>query len=132
MTPLENAQFANQLGHFYQSVAAQIGNYIHENIGTPGLSRPDLDILSDDQTRIISYANTFFSLSDKIAFADSDVSFGKITAAQEEIKNAVTHIDNSNKAIGIAGGVISLAAAVVTCNASGIATSLGSILAAAA
>lgn len=123
----DDAVFANQLGHFYQTVATRIGDYIHQHIDT--LADGEAIILADDQSRITSYANTFYSLSDKIAFENSGPSFQQISDATGKITDALISIAKTNKLIGIAGGVITLAASVLTGNIGGIAGSLAALIA---
>ncbi|HEY2580325.1 MAG TPA: hypothetical protein VGI43_00875 [Mucilaginibacter sp.] len=121
-----DATFANQLGHFYESVGDQIANYINQHVDT--LSQSDLGSLSDSQTAISNYANQFFTLSDNIAFADSDGYFTQITAATGEITQALNTIAETNKIINIVAGVITLAEAVVTANGGGIVSSLSGLI----
>jgi hypothetical protein len=126
MGTLEDAQFANQLGHLYQSVAQQIGDYLTNNIDH--LTKEEIDTVNNYQTTIITYANTFYSLSDNIAFTGSDLYFNQINDATGQIKDALNHLDNINKIINISAGIISLAAAVMTGNGPLIVTSIVSIV----
>lgn len=125
MGTVADAMFANALGHSYQQIAQQLGDYLHQNIGK--LPKDRADVLMSEQSRVISYANTFYSLSDNIAFADSGKYFDAITRAMSDIDVAIRKIDDVNRVLTITGGVISLAAAVVSQNGSGIVTALQSI-----
>jgi hypothetical protein len=124
----EDAIFANTLGHFYQDLAQQIGDFLHTHISS--LSGHEIDLLSGDQDRLISYANTFFSLSDKIAFENSAVYFEGISNATDAVNKALKKIDDINKVINIAAGTITLAASILSMNGKGILSSCDSILAA--
>ncbi len=126
MGTLEDAQFANQLGHLYQSAAQQIGDYLTNNIDQ--LTKEEIDTVNSYQTTIINYANTFYSLSDNIAFTGSDVYFNQINDATGQIKDALNHLDNVNKIINISAGIITLAAAVMTGNGPLIVTSIATIV----
>jgi len=121
-----DADFANRLGHFYESVAEQIGDYINQHVDT--LSSDDVNTLSNSQATISDYANQFFTLSDNIAFADSDNYFGQVTNATAQITQALDTIAETNKIINIAAGVITLAANVLSGNGKGIVSSIASIV----
>ena len=126
MGTVEDADFANQLGHFYQTTAGQLANYINQNADT--LSDSDMATLSDYQTKVTGYANQFFTLSDTIAFTDSDGYFGQIKDATSQITAALNNIAETNKIISIVAEVITLAAAVVTANGGGIVSTLTSLI----
>jgi hypothetical protein len=125
MDTVQAAQFANDIGRFYQTLAGQVGDYLHQNIGT--ISTSQQSILSDDQTRLITYSNTFFSLSDTIAFAGADDYFQKVTNSTAQITDALNHMQTVDKIITISAGVITLAAGIVSQNGSTIIGSLQSI-----
>ncbi|HMH21313.1 MAG TPA: hypothetical protein VK563_06040 [Puia sp.] len=129
MGTTDDAKFANTMGHFYQALAGQIGEFLHTHIKS--LSDGQIGILSGDEERLISYANTFFSLSDNIAFENSASYFKGVGDATDAIGAAMKKIDDINKVIGIAAGCITLAAAIVSANGQGIVSSCQSILAAA-
>ena len=126
MGTAEDAIFANQLGHFYESVGDQIADYINQHVDA--LSQSDLSTLSDSETAISNYANQFFTLSDNIAFADSDGYFSQITAATGQITQALNTIAETNKIINIIANVITLAESVVTANGGGIISSLSALI----
>lgn len=122
---MDDAAFANKLGHFYQALAQQLGDSIHTNIGS--LSDDKIDALSNDQTTLIAYANTFFSLSDKIAFERSATYFKGVSDTIDSINEAIKKMNDIDKVVSITAGVITLAAAIVTENGSGIVSSLQTI-----
>jgi hypothetical protein len=122
---MDDAIFANKLGHFYQGLAQQLGDFVHKNIGS--LSDTQIDALSNDQTTLIAYANTFFALSDKIAFEQSETYFKGVSDSIDTINAAMKKMNDINKVTGIIAGVITLAAAIVTQNGSGIVSSLQTI-----
>jgi hypothetical protein len=126
MGTVEDADFANQLGHFYQTIAEQLADYIDQHDDT--ISGSDLDTLSDYQTKVTDYANQFFTLSDTIAFTDSDGYFDQISAAKTQITQALNTIAETNKIISIVGGVIVLAGAIVTANGGVIVATLTSLI----
>jgi hypothetical protein len=126
MGTIEDAQFANQLGQLYQSAAQQIADFLTNNIDQ--LEKNDIDIITDDQSRLVSYANTFYTLSDNIAFSGSDPYFAQIKAATGQISDALKTINSVNKIINIAAGIITLAAAIVSGNGKGIVSALASII----
>jgi hypothetical protein len=126
MTPLEQTQFAYDTGRFYQTLAQQIGNYLHQNITT--ISPRELSILSDDQTRLITYSNTFLSLATTLSFDGSDVYFNSVSNATAQITEAINHIQSVNDIITITGSVIGLAGGIVSQNGGLISGSLVSIL----
>jgi hypothetical protein len=128
MGTTDNATFANALGHFYQNLAQQVGDYLHTNIQT--LSNSDMDLISQDQIRLTSYATTFFSLSDSIAFEGSDAIFAGVSNATGTINAALKKINDTNKVINIAAGCITLAASIASKNGDAVKTSLQSILSA--
>jgi hypothetical protein len=129
MDTIDNAEFANNLGHFFQTVAQQTGDFLHSNIDT--LSRDRIDLLSDEQTRLITYANTFFSLSDAVAFDGSDQYFKAVSAATDQINQNLKTMKDVDKVINITAGIISMASAIVSRNGGGILSSLQSVLKAA-
>ena len=126
MTTQENAQFANSLGALYQGIAQQMGTFLHANIDT--MTQAQINILGDDQGRVLSFSNTFLTLSDKIAFANSDACFAAITQATAGINTDIKKIDNINKWITVAAGVITMGAAIVSGNLGGVGTGLESVV----
>jgi hypothetical protein len=125
MGTVNDAAFANKLGHFYQNMADGMGQFIHTQIGT--LPKDKVVSLTDQQNQLIHYANLFFVLSDRIAFDQSDTFFKGVSDATDDIDKAVKEIKDVNKAINITAGLITLAAAIVTENGSGIVSSLQTI-----
>ncbi|HWK06869.1 MAG TPA: hypothetical protein VNS58_24715 [Puia sp.] len=125
MGTVNDAIFANKLGHFYQDIAQDLGDFVHTHIGT--LSREDIATLSDGQTRVINYANQFFSLSDKIAFEQSESYFNGVSNAIDSYDKAIKEIHDINRVIIISTGVISLALAIVSQNGGGILSSVQTI-----
>lgn len=122
MDPVAAAQFANFIARFYQNLGRQVGDFIHDNIGNIAGDR--LAILLDDQSRLISYSNTFFALSDAIAFQGADVYFKKVQDATGDINDALKNMQKADKVITIAAGVITLAGGIVSKNGSMITTAL--------
>jgi hypothetical protein len=122
MEPVAAAQFANFVARFYQTLAVQVGDYLHNNIGT--IPNDKLSILSDDQTRLISYSNTFFALSDAIAFEGADVYFKSVQDATGEINDALKQIEKVDKVITIAANVLTLAGGIVSKNTGMMTTAL--------
>ena len=122
MDQVAAAEFANLIGRFYQTLATQVGDTIHQNIGKIGDDQ--VTVLMGDQARLISYAQTFYSLSDAIAFAGADVYFKKVQDATGSITEAMKHIDKVDKVIGISANVITLAGGIVSKNTSMITTAL--------
>ena len=125
MDKVQAAQFANSTGRFFQILAGQVGDFLHQNIDT--LSDQQISILSDDQTKLITYSNTFFSLSDGIAFAGADDYVQKVKDATGQITDSLNKIKTVDKIINISAGVISLAAGIVSANGGAILGSLQSI-----
>ena len=125
MGTVNDAIFANKLGHFYQDIAQDLGEFVHTHIGQ--LSNDQIDTLSDDQTTLISYANTFFTLSDNIAFQQSDVYFRGVSDTIDTINADVKKITELNKIITLSAAAISLALAIVSQNGGGILSSLRTI-----
>jgi hypothetical protein len=122
MDTVAAAQFANFVARFYQNLAVQVGDYLHNNIGI--IPNEKLSILSDDQTRLISYSNTFFALSDTIAFQGADVYFKSVQDATGEISDALKHIEKVDKVITIAANVLALAGGIVSKNTGMMTTAL--------
>lgn len=122
MDAVAAAQFANFVARFYQNLAVQVGDYLHNNIGI--IPNDKLSILSDDQTRLISYSNTFFALSDNIAFQGADVYFKSVQDATGEISDALKQIDKVDKVITIAANVLTLAGGIVSKNTGMMTTAL--------
>jgi len=125
MGTVNDAIFANKLGHFYQNMADGLGEFLHTHIGT--LPKNQVTSLADQQNQIINYANMFFALSDRIAFEESETYFKGVSDSIDSIDKAVKGINDINKAITIAAGLITLAAAIVTENGGGIVSSLQTI-----
>ncbi|HXB09151.1 MAG TPA: hypothetical protein VNW04_18635 [Puia sp.] len=122
MDQVAAAEFANRIGRFYQTMATQVGDYLHQNIGV--LGRDQVAVLSGDQARLISYANTFYSLSDAIAFEGADVYFTAVQDATGSITDSLKHIDKVDKVISISASVITLAGGIVSANPALITTAL--------
>jgi hypothetical protein len=128
MDKVAAAEFANLVGRFYQNLATQVGDTIHQNIGKMG--NDQVVVLMGDQTRLISYSNTFYALSDRIAFDGADMYFKSVVDATGQISDALKHIDRVDKVISIAAGVITLAGGIVSRNVGMIASSLQTLQAA--
>jgi len=122
MDPVAAAQFANFIARFYQNLGRQIGDFIHDHIGD--IPNDRLSILSDDETRMISYSNTFFALSDTIAFKGADVYFKKVQDATGDIHDALKHMQKADTVITIAANLIALAGGIVSKNTGMITTAL--------
>src|ERR1700761_1070874 len=116
MDQVAAAEFANLIGRFYQTLATQVGDTLHQQIGS--LSKEQASVLMGDQSRLISYSNTFFSLSDKIAFEGADVYFAKVNDATGQISEAMKHIDKVDQVITISANVIMLAGGIVSASPS--------------
>ena len=125
MDTIAAAQFANFIGRFYQTLAMQVGDYLHDKIGT--IPSSQVSILSDDQTRLISYSNTFFSLSDTIAFQGADTYFRQVQDATAQISNALKQIQRVDTVISIAANVITLAGGIVSKNGTMITGALSAL-----
>jgi|GEM_PF-2140129 len=125
MDQVAAAQFANYMGRAYQMLAQQVGDKLHAQIGNiPG---DQLSILSQDQVRLISYSNTFFSLSDSIAFQGADVYVKKVQDATAAVNDALKNIQEMNKVISISANFITLAGGLVSQNTSLITTALNAL-----
>jgi hypothetical protein len=125
MDPIAAAEFANLIGRFYQTLATQVGDYIHEKMGS--ITKDEFSILSGDQTRLITYSNTFFALSDRIAFDGAEIYFQKVRDAMGQINEALKHIDKVDKVIEISAHVISLAGGIVSKNPAMIKAALSAL-----
>jgi len=125
MGTVNDAIFANKLGHFYEDLAQQLGGFLHTHIGQ--LSKDQVDTLSDSETQLNSYANAFFTLSDTIAFQQSDVYFKGVSDTIDAVNADIQKIADINKIITISAGVISLALAIFSENGGGILSSLQTI-----
>lgn len=125
MDSVQAAQFANTTGRFFQVLATQVGDFLHQHIDE--LTDQQISIISNDQTRLISYSNTFFSLSDHIAFDGVDEYVPKVTNATAGVSDALKKMKTADKIISITAGVISLAAGIVSQNGGAILSSLQSI-----
>ncbi|HEY4111133.1 hypothetical protein [Puia sp.] len=122
MDQVAAAQFANFMGRFYQNMATQVGDTLHQRIGT--ISDDQTAVLMGDQARLISYAQTFYSLSDKIAFDGADDYFKKVQDATAAINEALKHIDKVDKVINISANVIAMAGGLASKNTSMMVTAL--------
>jgi hypothetical protein len=127
-TPLEYAQEAISIGNLYQQIAQQMGTYLQANIVEMSKNPVFLSQFTDDQTRIISYSNTFYSLGNKIAFNNDQVYFQQVDLATKAINANIQTIQKTDKWINFCGAVISLGASIVTANGGGILTSVETIL----
>jgi hypothetical protein len=122
MDQVAAAQFANFMARFYQNMASQVGDTLHQSIGN--IPDEQARILADDQVRLLSYSNTFFSLSDAIAFQGADEYFKSTQDATGQITDALKHIEKVDKVISITANVIGLAGGIVSKNTSMMTTAL--------
>src|ERR1700755_439337 len=106
MDQVAAAQFANFMARWYQNMASQVGDTLHQSIGN--IPDEQARILADDQVRLLSYSNTFFSLSDTIAFQGADEYFKSTQDATGQITDALKHIEKVDKVISITANVIDL------------------------
>lgn len=121
------AGFANSIGNFYQLVYQEMGDFLQDNITTLAANEEQLNDFTDKQSSIKAYANTFFQLSDSIAFAGAAESFKKITAATATLNDDIRKIEKVDKWINFSAGIINLGLAITSKNNSGIISSLQSI-----
>ena len=127
MDTFDYAQFANQIGGFYQQVAQAMGDYLQNNITTLAADAGQLRIFCDEQSRIISYANTFYALSDKIAFVGAGELYRSVVSATASLNTDIRHIEQVDKWINFSAGVINLGSAIVSRNGGGIVSSVQAI-----
>jgi len=125
MDQVAAAQFANYMGRAYQTLAQQVGDKLHEQIGN--IPNSQLSILSQDQIRLLSYSNTFFALSDSIAFQGADVYFRKVQDATAAINDALKNIREISKVISISANFITLAGGLVSQNTTLIQAALNAL-----
>jgi hypothetical protein len=126
MGTADDAGFANAMGHFYEQVAIQLDDFLHDNIKS--LQPEQRDFLEEYLEKAIDYANNFYTLSDQIAFAGSAAYFKAVSDATGDINQALTRIKNIDKIITISAGVITLAGAIATKDGGGITSSLQSVM----
>jgi hypothetical protein len=127
MADFNFAAFANSIGNFYQLIDQEMGNFLQNNITELDAIPRQLDDFTDKQSTIQAYANTFFHLSDKIAFDGAAESFKKISETTASLNDDIRKIEKVDKWINFSAGVISLGLAIITKNNSGIISSLQSI-----
>lgn len=124
MDTFDYAGFANAMGGFYQQIAHAMGDYLQNNITTLAASPGQFRVFCDEQARIISYANTFYSLSDQIAFAGADALYKSVTTATAGMNTDIRKIESADKWINFSAGIISLGTAIVSRNGGGILSSI--------
>jgi hypothetical protein len=122
----DDAAFANSMGHFYERVALQLDDFMHNNIKS--LRQEQRDFLETYLEQAIDYANAFYTLSDKIAFENSAVCFKAVSNATGDINHALEKIKNIDRIIAISAGVITLAGAIAAHDGGGITKSLQSVM----
>jgi hypothetical protein len=126
---MDYAAEALNIGDLYQQIARQMSSFLQWYIRQPNPDKVFVGHFVDDQSRILSYSNTFYSLADKIAFADDEVYFAKVDLATAVINDNIKTIHTTDKWINFAGAVISLGASIATGSGSGILASVETILA---
>lgn len=125
---IDFAALAIALGKTYQQIAAQMGNYLQNNITNMVNDPAALTLFTDDQSRVLSYSNTFFLLGAKIAFQDAGPYIAAVQHATSAINENLDSINQTDKWIDLAAGVISLGVSVVSGNGSGMVSAAESIL----
>jgi hypothetical protein len=126
--PLNNAQQAIAVANLFQQIAQQMYIYIKANIAELAKDQASLNILLDDQARIISYGNTLLSSAEGITFGNDPACFGMVDQATKAINDNINTLKQTDKWIAFAGAVISLGTSIVTGNGSSILTSAETIL----
>lgn len=124
MDTFDYARFANTIGGLYQQIAHQMGDYLQENITSIAADPGRLTVFCDEQSRIISYANTFYTLSDRIAFEGADVYYKSVIAATASLNQDIRKIEEVDKWIKFSAAVITLGTAIISANGSGIVSSI--------
>jgi hypothetical protein len=124
-----SAALAIELGKTFQLIAQQMGNYLQDNIIEMAKDPASLHTFTDDQSRVLSYSNTFFSLGARLAFQNADASIAAVQEATKAINANLNSIQKTDKWINFAGAVITLGAAIVTGNFGNIVGSAEAILA---
>ncbi len=127
MSEFDYAQFAHSMGDFYQQVGRRMGDYLQNNITAMAADPGRLRVFYDEQSRINSYANTFYALSDQIAFAGADIYFKSVTDATASLNAAIQKIDGIDKWINFSAAVITLGTSIVSKNGTGILSSVQTI-----
>ena len=126
VTSLDMAQFALDIGSFYETMSGKIGDFLLEH--SRDLSDHDYAVLSDDQLSLISYSNSFLTLAIDITFEGATSYFIAVKNATTKISEAVDHIQSVNDIISITAGLVGIAAGILNENGPLIATSLAAII----
>ena len=126
-TPAD-AQFASQLGNFYQGLDELLDEFLDDN--ETNISPDQQKDLLAQQSKMIDLSNTFIALSDNIAFQNSATYYKGITDATTAVNTALKKISDTDKVVSIVAGCITLAEAIVSKNGGGVQTSVQSILSA--
>jgi hypothetical protein len=126
--PPDSAQQAIAVANLYQQIAQQMYLYIKSNIAELSKDQASLNILLDDQARIISYGNTLLTSADSITFGNDPACFGMVDQATKAISDNIHTVQATDKWIAFAGAVISLGTSIVTGNGSSILKSAETIL----
>src|SRR5689334_4139687 len=91
------AAFANSMGNFYQLIYQEMSDFLQDNITTLAANEVQLNDFTDKQSAIKAYANSFFQLSDKIAFDGAADSFKKVTDATADLNTGIRKIEKVDK-----------------------------------
>src|SRR6201999_849833 len=102
-----------------------LGEYLDATIEDP--NDPSSIKLGDQIDQLGIYANQFFDLADRIAFADLGTDLQGVKDATAKIQQALKTIATIDKAIAIAAAVIELAVAIVTQSGSSLGQAIQTI-----
>jgi hypothetical protein len=125
---IDFAALAIALGDTYKQVATQMEDYLEDNISAMEKDQANLQLFTSDQDRILSYSNTFFSLGAKIAFQNAGLYIAAVQHATKAINENLDSINQTDKWINLAAGVISLGVSIVSGNGSGMVSAAETIL----
>src|SRR6185437_2981947 len=108
-----SAALAIELGKTFQLIAQQMGNYLQDNIIDMAKDPASLHTFTDDQSRFLSYSNTFLSLDARLAFQNADALIAAVQEATIAINVNLFSVQNAVEWIDFAGAVITLGVAIV-------------------
>jgi hypothetical protein len=114
-----------QLGEFFMDAAEQIGDFIHQGVGT--LPDDQLAALEQQLDQLTGYANRLIEEADQIAFADLANYLQGIQDATQKIQQDLKVIANINKAVAITAALLELGVGVLTQSGSSIGAALQTI-----
>nr|WP_298997487.1 hypothetical protein [uncultured Allomuricauda sp.] len=115
----------NELANRFLALAQSIGDYRMKHFDT--LTKAQNRKLRESHRRILTYSDDLFTMSATLVMTDVENSLARITNITEKITSTYKNLQNVQKAINIAAGVVTVGASIFSRSPLAILDALGKL-----